>query len=33
MIDRDELIEDIRAYADLKCANGEVELANGILKT
>ena len=33
MIDREELIEDIRAYADLKCANGEVELANGILKT
>lgn len=32
MISKEKLIKDIRVYADLKGANGEVELANGILK-
>lgn len=33
LISRKELMEAIRIYADKKCENGEIELANGILKS
>lgn len=33
LIDADKVEKDIRNYADKKCCNGEIELANGILKT
>ena len=32
LISRKETVKMLRDYADLKCFNGEVELANGILK-
>ena len=31
-IEREALIKDMRDYADRKCACGQIELANGILK-
>lgn len=33
LISRQAVIENIRKYADKKCCNGEIELANGILKS
>lgn len=32
LISRKETVKMLRDYADLKCFNGEIELANGILK-
>lgn len=33
LISRQAVIENIRKYADKKCCNGEIELANGILES